>query len=47
MPGILTRLAEAADAEGHMPPKAISPAPIYLQLALVLEQLGTGGRKGA
>jgi hypothetical protein len=37
---VLLRLAEAAEAEGHMPPRAIDPAPIYRQLALVLEQLG-------
>jgi len=37
---VLLRLAEAAEAEGHMPPRAAAPAPIYRQLALVLEQLG-------
>ena len=42
--GVLLRLAQAAEAEGHMPPPAIAPAPVYRQLALVLEQLGVGGR---
>ena len=32
--------AQAAAGEGHLPPKAIAPAPIYQQLALVLDQLG-------
>jgi hypothetical protein len=41
--GVLLRLAQAAEAEGHMPPRAIAPAPIYRQLALVLAQLGVGG----
>jgi hypothetical protein len=40
--GVLLRLAQAAEAEGHMPPRAIAPAPIYRQLAVVLEQLGIG-----
>jgi len=40
---ILLRLAQAAEDEGHMPPRAIAPALIYRQLALVLEQLGIGG----
>jgi hypothetical protein len=37
---VLLRLAQAAGAEGHMPPRPIAPAPIYRQLALVLEQGG-------
>lgn len=40
--GVLLRLAEAADAEGRMPPRAVAPAPIYEQLASVLDQLGLG-----
>jgi hypothetical protein len=39
---ILLRLAQAAEDEGHMPPHAVAPTPICLQLALVLEQLGLG-----
>lgn len=40
IPGILTRLAEAAAAEGHLPPKNPQPAPVYQHLLEVLEQLG-------
>jgi hypothetical protein len=40
IPAVLVRLAQAAAGEGHLPPKAIAPAPIYQQLALVLDQLG-------
>ncbi|MGD0763884.1 MAG: hypothetical protein ABR929_11995 [Roseiarcus sp.] len=40
---ILLRLAQAAEAEGHMPPRAVAPAPVYRQLALALEQLRIGG----
>jgi hypothetical protein len=39
---ILLRLAQAAEDEGHVPPRALGPAPVYRQLALVLEQLGVG-----
>jgi|SRR6185437_2431340 len=38
--GVLVRLAEAASREGHMPPRCAAPAPVYQQLAHVLEQLG-------
>lgn len=40
VPGILKRLASAAGAEGHLPPKNPHPAPVYQQLVEVLEQLG-------
>jgi hypothetical protein len=36
---VLLRLAQAADAEGRMPPRAVAPAPVYMQLATVLDQL--------
>jgi hypothetical protein len=42
---VLLRLAGAAEAEGHMPPRAVAPAPIYRQLAIVLEQLGVDARE--
>ena len=45
--GVLLRLAQAAEAEGHMPPRAVAPAPIYRQLALVLEQLRVGEEAAA
>jgi hypothetical protein len=38
---VLLRLAAAADSAGHMPPRAVAPAPVYQQLALVLDQLGS------
>lgn len=37
---VLDRLAQAARHAGHMPPEARNPAPIYMQLAEALEQLG-------
>lgn len=40
IPAVLTRLARAARQMGHMPPEASNPAPVYLQLAEALEQLG-------
>lgn len=40
MPAVLARLAGAAASEGRMPPQALSPAPVYQQLAQVIEQLG-------
>ena len=40
VPGILKRLASAAAAEGHLPPKNPHPAPAYKSLLEVLEQLG-------
>lgn len=40
IPGILKRLAGAADTEGHLPPKTPQPAPVYQQLLEVLGQLG-------
>jgi hypothetical protein len=40
IPAVLARLARAARQAGHMPPEACNPAPIYRQLAEVLEQLG-------
>ncbi|MGH8279790.1 MAG: hypothetical protein ACRETQ_09550 [Gammaproteobacteria bacterium] len=40
IPEILKRLASAAAAEGHLPPKNPQPAPVYQQLLEVLEQLG-------
>lgn len=40
MLAVLRRLADAAAIEGRMPPRALAPAPIYQQLAQVLEQLG-------
>jgi hypothetical protein len=40
MQAVLIRLARAAWSEGRMPPQALSPAPAYQQLALVLDQLG-------
>lgn len=40
IPEVLKRLASAAAAEGHLPPKNPQPAPAYRQLLEVLEQLG-------
>jgi hypothetical protein len=40
LPAVLARLAGAAASQGRMPPQALAPAPVYQQLALVLEQLG-------
>jgi hypothetical protein len=40
MPGVLLRLARAAETEGHLPPRAVNPASAYRDLALVLEQQG-------
>jgi hypothetical protein len=37
---VLLRLARAAAMEGRMPPQATTTAPVYEQLALVLNQLG-------
>lgn len=39
LPVVLRRLAAAATKAGRMPPEAINAAPVYRQLALVLEQL--------
>jgi len=39
IPGVLTRLASAAAAAGHLPPKTPRPAPAYQQLVEVLRQL--------
>ena len=41
---VLVRLAQAAKRLGHMPPEACNPAPIYRQLAEVLEQLDVLGQ---
>ena len=43
IPDVLRRLAKAAQSLGHMPPAATSPAPVYRELADVLERLGTRG----
>jgi len=40
IPEVLKRLASAAAAEGHLPPKNPQPAPAYRQLLEVLQQLG-------
>ena len=40
IPDVLLRLARAADELGHMPPRAINPAPVYQQLASALNTLG-------
>ena len=40
MPEIFKRLASAAAAEGHLPPKNPQPAPAYQHLLEVLDQLG-------
>jgi hypothetical protein len=40
VPAVLARLARPARQDGHMPPEACNPAPIYRQLAEALEQLG-------
>jgi hypothetical protein len=40
MPEVFKRLASAAEAEGHLPPKNPQPAPAYQHLLEVLEQLG-------
>ena len=40
IPDVLIRLARAADELGHMPPRAINPAPVYQQLASALNTLG-------
>ena len=40
MRAVLIRLARAASSEGRMPPRALTRAPAYQQLALVLDQLG-------
>ncbi len=37
---VLSRLAQAAQHAGHMPPEACNPAPVYRQLADALDQLG-------
>jgi hypothetical protein len=41
LPEVIRRLAHAAEALGRMPPSAINAAPVYQQLAIVLEQLGS------
>jgi hypothetical protein len=40
MPAVLERLARAAWQAGQLPPAMPNPAPVYLQLAEALEQLG-------
>jgi hypothetical protein len=40
IPAVLNRLAQAARHVGHMPPECSNPAPVYIQLADALEQLG-------
>jgi hypothetical protein len=40
LPDVFRRLARVANAEGKLPPRATYPAPVYGNLALVLEQLG-------
>lgn len=40
IPAILERLARAAFQAGHLPPAIANPAPVYLQLAEALKQLG-------
>jgi hypothetical protein len=40
LPDVLVRLAQAAETAGRMPRNAGDSAPVYRQLALVLEQLG-------
>lgn len=40
IPAVLQRLAEAAQSLGHMPPAALSPAPVYRELAEVMNHLG-------
>jgi hypothetical protein len=40
LPKVLQVLARAAAAEGRMPPQASNPAPVYRDLAIVLEQQG-------
>lgn len=42
IPDVLRRLAAAAIEIGKMPPANPCPAPVYAQLAAVLEQLGAG-----
>ncbi|MGH6818262.1 MAG: hypothetical protein ACREC1_05760 [Methylovirgula sp.] len=37
---VLLRLARAAAKDGRMPPGAIAAAPVYQQLAMVMQQLG-------
>ena len=40
IPDVLVRLARAAEELGHMPPRAVNPAPVYQQLASALNTLG-------
>ncbi len=43
IPDVLERLARAASRAGRMAPECASPAPVYVQLAEALEQLGRSG----
>lgn len=40
IPQVLLCLAQAASVLGHMPPRAVDPAPVYQQLGIVLDTLG-------
>jgi hypothetical protein len=40
LPGVLLKLARAADAAGRLPPNAVHAAPVYQELATVLAQRG-------
>ena len=44
IPDVLVRLARAASAAGKMPGQSGAPAPVYVQLAEALEQVGGWGR---
>jgi hypothetical protein len=43
IPDVLVRLAHAAASQGRMPQQSGDTAPVYIQLAEVLEQLGRLG----
>jgi len=40
MPGVLDRLARAADEIGKLPPRAAHPSPIYRKLAAAVKERG-------
>jgi hypothetical protein len=47
IPDVLVRLARAASSVGKMPGQTGAPAPVYVQLAEALEQVGRLGEGGA
>jgi hypothetical protein len=46
LPDVLVKLARVAAAAGRLPPRAVSAAPVYQELALVLEQRGLSREVG-